>query len=91
MPETKEDNGNILTPGAKIHIEGTASCCNTKSPKKKLKQKTDSLKWKRTAKLVKPKKCELQARILLDLPENPISLLVFESTTSLNDFMDLTC
>ena len=59
MPETKEDNGNILTPGAKIHIEGTASCCNTESPKKKLKQKTDSLKWKRTAKLVKPKKCEL--------------------------------
>ena len=70
VPETKEDNHNIPTSEANIHIEGTTFCCNTELPKKKLKQKIDSLKWERTAKLIKPKKCELQAKILLDFSEN---------------------
>ena len=91
VPETQEDSHNILTPEANIHTEGTASCCNAEPPKKKLKQKFFSLEWKRTAKLIKPKKWELQAKIFIDLPENPSPLLVFESTTSLNDLVSLIC
>ena len=89
VPKTKEDSHNILIPEANIHIEGTASWCNTEPPKKKLKKKVDSLKRKRTAKLIKPNKCDLKVKTLFDLPETPSLLLTFESNTSLNNLVTL--
>ena len=49
------------------------------------------MKWQRKPKLIKPKNCELEAKILLDLPVNPSPLRVFESTTRLNDLVSLIC
>ena len=87
VPKTKEDCSNILTPEANIDIKDTTSCCNTGPPKKKLKQKIESLNWKS----INPKKCELQAKIMLDLLENPGLLFIFESATGLNELVSLIC
>ena len=88
MPADNEDSHNVLTPEANIHIENTASS-GTDPPRKKLKHATASLKWQR--KLIKRKNCELEAKILLDLPVYPSPLRVFESTTRLNDLVSLIC
>ena len=83
VPADNEDSHDVLTPEANIHIENTASS-STDPPRKKLKHATASLKWQRKPKLIKRKNCELEAKILLDLPVNPSPLRVFESTTRLN-------
>ena len=85
-----EDSHDVLTPEANIHIENTASS-STDPPRKKLKHATASLKWQHKPKLIKHKNCELEAKILLDLPVNPSPLCVFESTTRLNDLVSLIC
>ena len=90
VPADNEDNHDVLTPEANIHIENTASS-STDPPRKKLKHATASLKWQRKPKLIKRKNCELEAKILLDLPVNPSPLCAFESTTSLNDLVSLIC
>ena len=90
VPADNEDSHDLLTPEANIHIENTASS-STDPPRKKLKHATASLKWQRKPKLIKCKNCELEAKILLDLPVNPSPLRVFESTTRLNDLVSLTC
>ena len=85
-----EDSHDVLTPETNIHIENTASS-STDPPRKKLKHATASLKWQRKPELIKRKNCELEAKILLDLPVNPSPLRVFESTTRLNDLVSLIC
>ena len=90
VPADNEDSHDVLTPEANIHIENTASS-STDPPRKKLKHATASLKWQRKPKLIKRKNCELEAKILLDLPVNPSPLRVFESTTRLNDLVSLIC
>ena len=90
MPANNEDSHDVLTPEANIHIENTASS-STDPPRKKLKHATASLKWQRKPKLIKRKNCELEAKILLDLPVNPSPLRAFESTTRLNDLVSLIC
>ena len=58
---------------------------------KKLKKKVAELKWKRTSKFIKAKKCTLEANVLLDIPENANPLLIFEGTTNLNELVKHTC
>ena len=60
-------------------------------PAQKRRKKVAELKWKRTSKFVKAKKCALEANVLLDIPENAIPLLIFERTTSLNELMKYIC
>ena len=86
----EDSDTEYLSPEANIHIENTASG-STDPPRKKLKHATASLKWQRKPKLIKRKNCELEAKILLDLPVNPSPLRVFESTTRLNDLVGLIC
>ena len=54
-------------------------------PAQKRKKRVAELKWKRTSKIVKAKKCALAAIVLLDIPEDASPLLIFEGTTSLNE------
>ena len=70
VPADNEDSHDVLTPEANIHIENTASS-STDPPRKNLKHAAASLKWQRKPKLIKRKNCELEAKILLDLPVNP--------------------
>ena len=89
VPAGNEDSHDA-TPEANIHIENTASS-STDPPRKKLRHATASLKWQDKPKLIKRKNCELEAKLLLDLPVNPSPLRVFESTTRLNDLLSLLC
>ena len=90
MPADNEDSHDVLTREANIHIENTASS-SSDPPRKKLKHAAASLKWQRKPKLIKRKNCELEVKILLDLPVNASPLRVFESTTRLNDLVSLIC
>ena len=49
------------------------------------------MKWKRTSRLVKVKKCTLEANVLLDVPENANPLLIFEGTADLNELLKHIC
>ena len=48
------------------------------------------MKWKRTSKFIKAKKCTLEANILLDM-ENTNLLQIFESTMKLNELVKIIC
>ena len=45
------------------------------------------MKWKRTSKFIKAKKCTLEANVSLGIPENANLLLTFEGTTNLNELV----
>ena len=60
------------------------------SPSKKLKKKITALKWKRTSKFIKAKKCTLEANILLEM-ENTNPLQTFESTMKFNELVKIIC
>ena len=61
------------------------------SPVKKLEKKVAELKWKRTSKFVKSKKCTVKAKLLLDIPENASPLLIIEGRTDLNELVKQIC
>ena len=60
-------------------------------PAKNLKKKVNELKWKRTSKCVKAKKRTLEAKILLEIPENANPLLIFEGTANFNELVKHIC
>ena len=53
--------------------------------------KVNELKRKRTSKCVKAKKRTLEAKILLEIPENANPLLIFEGTTNFNELVKHIC
>ena len=86
IPDNKEKSHQLLTPEVTVHVEGKALDID-EPPAKKRKKKVAELKWKRTSKFVKAKKCTLEANISLDIPENASPLLIFEMTTKLNELV----
>ena len=90
IPDNKEESHQLLTPEATVHVEGKVLDID-EPPAKKRKKKVAQLKWERTFKFVKAKKCTLQANVLLDIPENANPLLIFEETTNLNELVKHIC
>ena len=76
IPDNKEESHQLPTPEGTVHVEGEVLNID-EAPAKKLKKKVAKLKWKRTSKFVKAKKCTLKANVLLDIPENANPLLIF--------------
>ena len=66
IPDNKEESHRVLTPEETVHVENE-SLDVEEPPSKKLKQKITGLKWKRTSKFIKAKKCTLEANVLLDM------------------------
>ena len=85
IPETNEDIHQLLTPEAVFHVESESSEREL-STKKNLKAKIAELKWKQQPKFIKTRKCNLEEKILLNLPENFNPLKIYEATT---DFSEL--
>ena len=61
--DNKEISHQFLIPEATVRIEGEVLVID-EPPAKKLKKKVAELKWKRTFKFVKAKKCTLKANVL---------------------------
>ena len=89
IPENKRESHSVLTPEATVHVENE-SLDVEEPPSKKLKKKITALKWKRTSKFIKAKKCTLEANVLLDM-ENANPLQIFESTMKLNELVKIIC
>ena len=89
IPDNKEESHRVLTPEATVHVENE-SLDVEEPPSKKLKKKITALKWKRTSKFIKAKKCTLEANVLLDM-ENANPLQIFESTMKLNELVKIIC
>ena len=49
------------------------------------------MKWKQQPKFVKTRKCNLEARILLNLPENSNALKIYEATTDFSELVKYMC
>ena len=89
IPDNKKESHHVLTPEATVHVENE-SLDVEEPPSKKLKKKITALKWKRTSKFIKAKKCTLEANVLLDM-ENANPLQIFESTMKLNELVKIIC
>ena len=89
IPDNKEESHRVLTPEATVHVENE-SLDVEEPPSKKLKKKITALKWKRTSKFIKAKKCTLEANVLLDM-ENANPLQIFEITMKLNELVKIIC
>ena len=89
IPDNQEESHRVLTPEATVHVENE-SLDAEEPPSKKLKKKITALKWKRTSKFIKAKKCTLEANVLLDM-ENANPLQIFESTMKLNELVKIIC
>ena len=79
-----------MTPEAVVHIQSESNE-NEPPPKKKLKAKVAELKWKGQPKLIKTRKCNLEANILLNLPENSNPLKIYEATTDFSELVQYIC
>ena len=90
IPDNKEESHQLLTPEAKVHVEGEVFDID-EPPAKKHEKKFVELKWKCTYKSAKAKKCTLEANILLNIPENASPLPMFEGTTNLNELVKHIC
>ena len=89
IPNNKEESHRVLTSEATVQVENES--LDVEEPvSKKLKKENYCLKWKRTSKFIKAKKCTLEANILLDM-ENTNPLQIFESTMKLNEFVKIFC
>ena len=89
IPNNKEESHRVLTSEATVQVENES--LDVEEPvSKKLKKENYCLKWKRTLKFIKAKKCTLEANILLDM-ENTNPLQIFESTMKLNEFVKIIC
>ena len=90
IPDTNEDTHQLLTPEAVVHVESESNESEP-PPKKKLKAKIAELKWKRQPKFIKTRKCNLEAKILLNLPENSNPLKIYEATTDFSELVQYIC
>ena len=66
IPDNEEESQRVLTPEATVHVENE-SLNVEEPPSKKFKKKIIALKWKRTSKFIKAKKCTLEADVLFDM------------------------
>jgi hypothetical protein len=60
VPETgnnEENHHQLLAPDANIHVIETPTTSESEPPRKKLKEKINELKWKRTGKFVTVQDC----------------------------------
>ena len=90
IPDTNEDIHQLLTPEAIVHVESKSNKSEP-PPKKKLKAKTAELKWKRQPKFIMTRNCNLEANILLNLPEKSDPLKIYEATTDFNELVQYIC
>ena len=86
FPDLIEDTHQFLKQQAVFHIESKSNESEP-SPKKKLKVKIPELKWKRQSKFIKERKCNLEAKTSLNLPENSNPLKTYEATADLNELV----
>ena len=56
-----------------------------------MKANIAELKWKRQPKFVKTKKCNLEANILLNIPENSNPLKIYKVTTDFSELVQYIC
>ena len=56
-----------------------------------MKPKIAELKWKQQPKFIKTRKCNLEAKVLLNLPENSNLLKIYEATTDFNELVQHIC
>ena len=89
IPDNKEESHRVLTSEAAVHVE-KESLDVEDFPSKKLNKKITALKWKRTSKFIKAKKCTLEVNVLLDM-ENVNPLQIFKSTMKLNKLVKIIC
>ena len=80
IPDKNEDTHQFLTLEAVVHVESESNESGP-PPKKKLKVKIAELKLKRQPNFIKTRKCNLEAKILLNLLENSNPLKIYEATT----------
>ena len=85
ISDNKKESHRVLIPEATVHVENE-SLGVEEPPSKKI----TALKWKRTSKFIKAKKCTLEANVLLDM-ENANPLQIFESTMKLNELVKIIC
>ena len=89
LPETQNDNTNILTPEAEVHV--AESEAGTEPLSKKLKRKIAELKWKRTSKPANrvQQECLLLAEVLLQFMGATTPLIVFGKATNFDELLDI--
>ena len=88
ISDNKKESHCALTPEATIHIENES--LNIEEPlSKNPKKKITALKWKRTSKFIKAKKCTLKANVLLEV-ENANPLQILQSTIEWNELVKLS-
>ena len=90
IPDNKEESHQLLTPEETTLVESEVLDID-ELPAKKLKKKVAELQWKGTSKFVKANRCTLEAKVLLDIPENANPFLIFEGTTNLNELVKHIC
>ena len=90
IPDNKEESHQLLTPEETTLVESEVLDID-ELPAKKLKKKVTELQWKGTSKFVKANRCTLEAKVLLDIPENANPFLIFEGTTNLNELVKHIC
>ena len=89
IPDRNEDTHQLLAPRTVIYVENKNNESNPppKNKKKKLKAKIAELKWKQQPKFIKTRKCNLEAKMLLDLSETSDPLKIYEATTDFSEFV----
>ena len=90
IPDTNEDIHQLLTPKVIVLVESKSNETET-PPKKTLLAKIAELKWKRQQKFKKRRKCNLEAKILLNLPKNSNPLKINEAITEFSELVQYTC
>ena len=90
IPDTNDDTHQLLTLKAVVRVESESKESEL-PPKKKLKAKIAELKWKRQPKFIKTRKCNLEAKILLNLSEKSNPLKIYEVTTDFSEIVQYIC
>ena len=76
----------FLTPEAVADIKSESNERGTTT-----KEKNAEIKWKRQPKFRKTKKCNLDTKILLNVPENFNPLKIYEATTDFSELVKYIC
>ena len=90
ISDKNEDTHWLLKPEAVVHVESESNE-SERPQKKQLKLKIGELKWKRQPNFIKTRKCNLEAKILLNLPVNSNPLKIYKVTTDFIEFVQYIC